>query len=261
MIRHTILFFVFFNLVLTSAQAQSTTEIEPRAKEVLKSACDLLKDSQKIQFTGEITRELLLDDGQKITLSSQRWIAMQRPDKLKLYGKGDYNFVQLYFKDSRILLQDLMSKKYAFLDARETIDETFDMLAQEFAVVMPMADLLVSDPYQSLMATAKQGTYIGLHPVRGIQCHHLAFRAGVMDWQIWIDAGEKPLIRKFTITSITLPGEPDWTVEINDWDLNPTFNEATFSLTPPEYHEEISMKELIEQLRANQGEQDASSEQ
>jgi hypothetical protein len=39
----------------------------------------------------------------------------------------------------------------------------------------------------------QSGTYVGLHNVGKVKCHHLAFRQRMLDWQIWIEAGDQPL--------------------------------------------------------------------
>ena len=40
------------------------------------------------------------------------------------------------------------------------------------------------------------GEYVGVTELSGVRCHHLAFRSGDVDWQIWIEDGDKPLPRK-----------------------------------------------------------------
>ncbi len=37
--------------------------------------------------------------------------------------------------------------------------------------------------------------------MNGIECHHLAFRAEKVDWQVWVQAGDTPLPMKYLIIS------------------------------------------------------------
>jgi hypothetical protein len=65
-------------------------------------------------------------------------------------------------------------------------------------------------------------------------CDHLAFRGESVDWQVWIDRGENPLIRKIVITYKELPGEPQISARLDDWDIQPQLADAIFQFTPPE---------------------------
>ena len=66
-----------------------------------------------------------------------------------------------------------------------------------------------------------------------MKCTHLAFRGSEVDWQIWIEDGDKPLPRKFILTSKTVAGEPEFTVLIRSWDMAPKLTNSEFSFTPP----------------------------
>jgi thiol-disulfide isomerase/thioredoxin len=82
-----------------------------------------------------------------------------------------------------------------------------------------------------------------------------------MDWQIWIDAGEKPLVRKFLpdlgkalaamakaqkgpnqLAGVKIAN----VVSYNDWELDPEFGEDAFAFTAPEDAEKLgSLMEII----------------
>lgn len=74
---------------------------------------------------------------------------------------------------------------------------------------------------------------MGLHKVRGSKCHHLAFDRDDIQWQIWIDAGDKPLIRKLVINQKNLPGNPQWTAYFTAWNLAPKLSDSLFVFSPP----------------------------
>ena len=54
--------------------------------------------------------------------------------------------------------------------------------------------------------------------VEGVLCDHLAFSRDDTDWQVWIEAGERPVPRKLVITSIDLPGTPQFGVVITSFE-------------------------------------------
>ena len=77
-----------------------------------------------------------------------------------------------------------------------TIDAMLEDLHERFDTHQTLADFLFSDPYKVFTEHVQSGTYVGLHYVGKTKCHHLAFRQKLLDWQIWIDAGDQPLPRK-----------------------------------------------------------------
>ena len=54
----------------------------------------------------------------------------------------------------------------------------------------------------------------------GADTDHYAFRQGDVDWQIWIERGERPLPRKLVITTREEVGQPQYSAELT-WNLNP----------------------------------------
>ena len=79
--------------------------------------------------------------------------------------------------------------------------------------MLPLADFLYADPYAVLMEGVTYGRYLGIHQAAGVACHHLAFSQDTIEWQIWIDAGEKPLPRKLVISYVQEPGEPQYSAD------------------------------------------------
>ena len=84
----------------------------------------------------------------------------------------------------------------------------FAILAENYDLDMPMADLLVGKTYDSLLTNVEQGSYVGLHLVDDTKCHHLLFRQENLDWQIWIAQGEAPYPCRFVVTSTKIDAHP-----------------------------------------------------
>ena len=84
-----------------------------------------------------------------------------------------------------------------------------------------------------MLKEASSGLVVGPSVVAGVKSTHLAFRGAEVDWQVWIEDGDKPLPRKFILTSKQVKGEPQFTVVIRSWDLAPKLTNAEFNFTPP----------------------------
>jgi hypothetical protein len=94
------------------------------------------------------------------------------------------------------------------------------------------------------MGSVQRGTYVGLHAVDGIPCHHLSFEQATIDWQVWIDAGGDPLPRKLVIAYKTEDEVPQYSVTFRKWNLAATLPDALFRFEPPDGARRVEMVQM-----------------
>ena len=82
--------------------------------------------------------------------------------------------------------------------------------------------------------------YLGRDTVGGLPCHHLAFTQDEVDWQLWVEVGERLLIRKVVITDKLVESRPQLTARFTRWNLSPRLPDLLFEFDPPEDAEEIT---------------------
>ncbi len=92
------------------------------------------------------------------------------------------------------------------------------------------------------MECVKAGVVIGTGRVAGVDCDHLGFHQDGVDWQIWIEKGERPLPRKMLVTTLTEVSQPQHS-EVLTWDLSPKIDPAVFTFMPPEGATRIAIAE------------------
>jgi hypothetical protein len=80
---------------------------------------------------------------------------------------------------------------------------------------------------------------VGTERLRGVDCDHVALRNPDADLQLWIDRGERPLVRRVVITYRSLPGQPSFWADLEEWSLSPKLAESAFMFTPPAGAERI----------------------
>jgi hypothetical protein len=97
-----------------------------------------------------------------------------------------------------------------------------------------------------MLKASSSGFVVGPSVVAGMKATHLAFRAADVDWQVWIQDGDKPLPLKFILTSKQVKGEPEFTVILRSWDLAPKINDKEFVFTPPKGAKKIEFLALTE---------------
>jgi hypothetical protein len=125
-----------------------------------------------------------------------------------------------------------------------TIDQLIDKLRHEMGVELPAADLLLSNSYEALTANVIEANYIGHGVIDGVDCHHLAFRTPETDWQIWIELGDRPMPRKYVITSKTMAAAPQYTLRIKSWNADASGDASAFSFSPPGDAKKVALGEL-----------------
>lgn len=105
-----------------------------------------------------------------------------------------------------------------------------------------VGDVVLSDPYKAMTSNVRSGKYVGLHRVRGIPAHHLAFRQEMVDWQIWIMDGDSPLPLKVVITYKEQPGDPQYIALYDNWDMTAQYDDATFEVVLPPNAKKFDLK-------------------
>ena len=244
MIRRTSLgFLAIFALSSISHPAKSAqpSAIEPEAAQILQQMSDYLGSLEQFTFRADNTRDTVMSSGQHIQLGANVDIAIQRPNRFRVNRKGDIVDQELYFDGKMLTLYGKRVNYYASMIVSQTVDinTALKLAKEEVGVIAPASDLFYQDAYQELMADVESGFHAGTSTVGGVEVHHLAFRGSEVDWQIWIEKGDKPLPRKYLITSKWIAGAPQFTAVLSDWDTSAKLDDALFQFSPPPEAEEV----------------------
>ena len=211
----------------------------PDPKAVLQQMCDFLKNQPQFSFKAEVTNDQVYQGGKKLQYGQEVEAFFRRPDKLRLNGDGDLESKQLIFDGKTLTLYDKNKNHYASLEVPGDIDTALAQAYKDYGLKVGLADLGAANLWDHAGKNVTNALYVGLHKVRGVPCHHLAFDRKDIHYQIWIEAGDKPLVRKIVITHKTRPGSPQWTAYFSDWNLSPTLADDLFTFVPPAGAEKI----------------------
>jgi len=232
-------------LVVTQA-LQADGKVDPEAERYLKDSCRYLAGLRSFTFRVDETVDDVADDGQKLAYSDRRQVTISRPNQLMIDSTGDTTDRSFAYDGKNVTLLDKEHSVYGTAKAPDTIDAMLEDMHDRFGYTAPLADFLFSDPYRMLTEDVTSGTYLGLHHVRGVKCHHLAFRQKTIDWQIWIATGDRPLPRKFVITYKREASGPQYSATFTHWDVDAKPGDDTFELKPPEGARKVSFIEAHE---------------
>ena len=179
-------------------------------------------------------------DEMVVTYTHWVHIDLKRPNKLHISVTGDLKSKEYYIDNSSFTVYDALTNYYGKLEVPQGVDKALDFLFEKYDVKSPLANLLYRDLDRRIPPKTK-GIYFGVSDVDDVPCHHIGFYSATHEFQVWIEEGKRPLIRKFIIVDKTEPYLPR-SGTVLKWKLNPQLGDAVFTFQPPEGSVEINIE-------------------
>lgn len=211
----------------------------------LKAMSDYVSSQENIRLTFDSAIEVITPTLEKIQFTNSGAALLSRPNKLHAQRVGGYADVALYFDGATVSVYGKEINSYAQFPGPESVDLLIEALRAGHGVALPGADLLRSNPYELLSADVLEAKYVGRGVIDGRECEHLAFRNFDTDWQLWIEVGERPVPRKMVITSKTINGAPQYTLQLKQWDTDVKPGADAFAFAPPPGATRLEPDQLI----------------
>lgn len=216
---------------------------EGDAGKILKAMSDYLAEQKTISASFDSGIEVITSGLQKIQFTSSGEFLLARPDRIRVTRTGGYANVELVFDGKTATVFGKNLNVFTKLDAPGTVDQLIDRLREDY-VEMPGADLLLSNVQEALMQDVIEAKHIGRGVINGVECEHLAFRNPDVDWQLWVEAGAKPIPRRYVITSKAVTGAPEYVLTIRDWKTGVPVKPEAFAFKKPSGAKEVDVKAL-----------------
>ena len=209
-----------------------------------------------LQFEVLDSIDYIDDEEVRVQLNHKRDILVSRPDRFKSHVIGDrVERHSLFIKGHlKVLIPDqkiYLEKKYL----PETVEKTLDLLAEKEGLSFPLSDFLRKEAVdESLLDSIIFAEYVGETKISPADCHHLTLQQDNVDWQLWIQKGDKPVPRKLVITYVNVPGSPQYIANFTNWKFPKTIADSEFKLEIPEDAERVMlygdmMKSIKEKLK------------
>jgi hypothetical protein len=209
-----------------------TAKVEPAATQALDRMGAYLRTLKAFQVQAQVTSEVVMPDGQKVQLSQKTNILARTPDRLMADIQGDQGSKLYLFDGHTFTFFARDAGYYATAAIPGTLRQLVDILREKYDIEVPLVDLFLWGSPDNTPPTLTSATDIGPTEVDGVSCEQYAFRQEGLDWQVWIQAGDYPLPRKLVLTTLTDDARPQHT-SILTWNLAPSYNEDSFTFTPP----------------------------
>jgi hypothetical protein len=221
-------------MAITGASTLAPRAAEGEAQTILKAMTDFVSRQENLSLKYDADVEVVTPAVEKIQFSASGDVTLSRPNKFRASRIGGYADVELISDGSNLTIHDRGGNRFAQIPAAGSFDEVVDRLRNEAPLELPGADLLLTKPYDELMAGVLEAKHIGRGVVEGVECEHLAFRNLDTDWQIWIEVGERPVPRKYVITSKAVGAAPQYTLRLRDWKTGVLPAADAFAFKQPE---------------------------
>ena len=207
---------------------------DARAMDVLKNMSAYTKTLDRVVIKGMSFDDSRLPAGLMVSNSTQVTVSINRPGSLQISSFDGQDSKELYFHAEKLTVFNSGNNFYAQADIPADIEAALDFALEELQVEAPLMDLLYRDAASSLIGSQQPVLYLtDKARIVGADCHHIAIRTPEVDVQLWVEEGDRPVPRKFVITSKWEGGAPRHTANLM-WDSDPQFEPGLFEFTAPE---------------------------
>jgi hypothetical protein len=200
---------------------------------MIRKMCDYLKSLKQFSFRAEITADEAASGGRTIQYGLDMQTYVKRPDRVRVNAAGDLLNKEFFFNGKSITLYDRTHNVYGAMDVPPGIEAALEKAYKDFGLTVALTDLASPMLWEHISRGLERPSYAGKHKVRGIACHHIVFDRGDNEFQVWIDAGAKPLPRKILVTTGKREGSPHWEGYIGDWKTSAVMRDGLFQFVAP----------------------------
>ncbi len=201
--------------------------------QVINQVCSFLEAQKAFSVDMDITYDNVLTTGEKVQYSAYQQLQVQKPNRLRSSYVGDERVTNLYYDGKSLTLESPNLNYYGTKAAPATLDATLDQFEQEYGVTIPMSNLAASQTCADMKSDVKRSIFVGVDMVNREPMYHILLSGKERDYQIWVTRDKQPLLKKAIITYKDLPGSPQYTVYLSNWNFNPQIPANTFTFTPP----------------------------
>ena len=207
---------------------------DARAIEVLKSMSAFNGSLDRFTINSVSMTDARLGAGLIVTNVAEVEMNIDRPGSAHIRVFDGVNAKELFFDDGTFTVYNSENSYYAQAEIPKDLDAAMKFTVEDLEVDAPLLDLMYRDAAEYLVTS--QETILSLTDkarVGGVDCHHLAIRGPESDVQLWVQEGDKPMLRKIIITSKWEGGSPRFVANLS-WDTNPEFGDRVFQFKAPE---------------------------
>jgi len=225
--------------VVILAGGTSLFAAEQSPRDILDKAYNYISSMDKYAFSAVVVDNITEKDGTIIQFRHEADVKVDRPGKLRVDVIGDTGDRSNYLNNGVYTMMDYGFGFYGQIKVPETIDGGLDYIFEKFGIRAPLAQLVYSNMQKRVKFTKSKN--FGTKMVDGVECNYIAFSNGAREVHLWIETGDKPLVKAYSI--IDRVGDIEDRINTSVyWDLNAKISDSDFIFRVPEGAEKISVQ-------------------
>jgi hypothetical protein len=232
--------------IFAAEASKSTTAppIDPVAFQAAKRMGAYLRSLQSFEVVSSASLEEVIDEkGTKTTTQVTSSYKVRRPDGFLIDVTTAKKARRFIYDGKAFTVFAPKVGYFATVSAPATIDQTVDVIYEQYGVILPLADMFYwgTDAQPTDMVTSAKR--LGQEKVGGVDTDHYAFAGPGLSWEVWIQHGDTPLPRRMRIITVDDPAKPTFTADLS-WTAPVTFAPDTFTFKPATDAKPIAMAEV-----------------
>jgi len=224
-------------------KAERPPAIEPEAIAALEKMGTFLRDQESFTVRTASETDYPLASGQNIRLIQNGKLRVKRPDHLRADIISDRKQRQFFYDGKTFTMNAPAVGYYTSVPAPSTIVELAEQLEARYGLQLPLVDLFFWGTEKSNVDQLQTATVVGTSKLDGVEVEQYAFRQPGLDWQIWIEKGDRPVPHKLVLTTTDVPTRPEYAVDL-DWELGTKHDDSLFTFVPTKDSQQIALDEL-----------------
>jgi hypothetical protein len=213
----------------------ATSEIDEKALSTVMQMAEFIAKAQQFSVTTDIGYDVMQDWGQKIEFGATRKITVRRPDRMAMdITDRDGTKRGFRFDGKQLAFFGLNEKVYATTQKPGNLDTAIAYFTRDLRMPLPLAELFSNNFPKTLKEKIKEVYDVEDATIEGTPCDHIAFRNDMIDAQVWIAKGDKPLLQRVVLTYRLEDGAPQFWANLHDWNFSPETSDSLFAFTPAE---------------------------
>lgn len=209
-----------------------------QAEEIMLNAYRYIGSMDKYAFEANINDDLKVTGPAAKLYKQHISVKVNRPGNFRIDVTTDRKKRSKYLNNGIFTIFDHGSKYYGQIKVAGTIDESLDILDEEYGSLTPLAALLYSD--MDKRTNLNTGKYFGKRIIDGVECDYVAFKNKNSIVHIWIESGDKPLIKSYRVIDKEVNKNSDSGGSLK-WKMNTEISDNDFVFIAPEGAEKISV--------------------
>lgn len=208
--------------------------VEPEAVAIVERAAALIRNAKSLRVDAVTGFDVLQSDGQKIEFGSSWTASIQRPARARLESqRRDGVRVVVVLDGNDLWVYSPDHDAYGREPQPGDIDVSLNYLLDELDISTPLHSLFSSELGSRLDEGLSSCFLVGDSTIAGRTCHHVAARKDYTDFQLWIDKGDVPALRRIVISYREEEGHPQYWAYFREWDFAAKPAAGTFVFQPP----------------------------